>query len=90
MTDEQFTATIKATNPNGEVTYTTKGGETEEKARKKAVRWGVAYYLYDNKHIIGPDAALISAETADRMNRDGHAEEDGFTFEFVASEPVAA
>lgn len=90
MTDEQFTAIVKATHPNGEVTYTTRSGETDEKARKKAVRWGVAYYLYDNKHIIGPEASRLIAEAADRMNRDGHAEEDGFTFEFVASEPVAA
>ena len=38
MTDRQFTATIKATDPKGEITYTTKTGSTLEEAAKKAVR----------------------------------------------------
>ena len=83
MADHPFHITIKATDPKGEVTYTTKGGNTLEEARHAAVRWGVAYYLYDNGHITGQHSAKIAAEQADRMNKEGRVEYDGFTFEFT-------
>lgn len=85
LIDKPFEATIMATDPKGEVTYTTKAGETEADARKAAIRWGVAYYLYDNKHITGPNSAMEAAKQADRMNEVGdRLEYDGFTFEFAA------
>lgn len=88
MTEKQFTATVKATDPKGNTTYITKTGTTLESARKAAVRWGVAYYLYDNGHIAGRHSARIAAEQADLMNEKGIVAYDGFTFEFV--EPAAA
>ena len=90
MTDRQFTATIKATDPKGEITYTTRTGSTLESARKAAVRWGVAYYLYDNGHITGQHSARIAAEQADLMNKQGLVAYDGFTFEFSSAEAVGA
>ena len=90
MTDRQFTATIKATDPKGNTTYITKTGTTLESARKAAVRWGVAYYLYDNGHITGQHSAKIASEQAGRMNLDGELEYDGFTFEFVETPVLEA
>ena len=89
MADHPFHITIKATDPKGEVTYTTKGGNTLEEARHAAVRWGVAYYLYDNGHITGQHSAKIAAEQADRMNKEGRVEYDGFTFEFTDAPELA-
>lgn len=90
MTDREHVATIKATDPKGEITYTTKTGSTPEEAAKKAVRWGVAYYLYDNGHITGEHSAKIASEQAGRMNLDGELEYDGFTFEFVETPVLEA
>lgn len=90
MIDEKHAATVKATSPKGEVTYITKTGVTLEEARKKAVRWGVAYYLYDNGHITGEHSALIAAEQADLMNKKGRVEYDFFSFEFVDTPESAA
>ena len=90
MTEKQFTATVKATDPKGNTTYTTKTGTTLESARKAAVRWGVAYYLYDNGHITGQHSAKIASEQAGRMNLDGELEYDGFTFEFSSAEAAGA
>ena len=89
MTEKQFTATVKATDPKGEATYITKTGDTLESARKAAVRWGVAYYLYDNGHVTGQHSAKIAAEQANLMNERGIVEYDGFTFEFVANPELA-
>ena len=83
MTEKQFTATVKATDPKGNTTYITKTGTTLESARKAAVRWGVAYYLYDNGHITGQHSAKIASKQAGKMNLDGELEYDDFTFEFV-------
>lgn len=90
MTEKQFTATVKATDPEGNTTYITKTGDTLESARKAAVRWGVAYYLYDNGHITGQHSSRIAAEQADLMNKQGIVAYDGFTFEFSSAEAVGA
>ena len=90
MTEKQFTATVKATDPEGNTTYITKTGTTLESARKAAVRWGVAYYLYDNGHITGQHSSRIAAEQADLMNEQGSVAYDGFTFEFSSAEAVGA
>ena len=90
MTDEQFTATVKATDPKGEITYTTKAGPTFEEAVKKAIRWGVAYYLYDNRHITGEHSAKIASEQAGRMNLDGELEYDDFIFELIETPVLEA
>ena len=89
MTEQQHTATVKATDPKGNTTYITKTGTTLESAQKAAVRWGVAYYLYDNGHITGQNSAKIAAEQANLMNERGIVEYDGFTFEFVANPELA-
>ena len=90
MTDEQFTVTVKATDPKGGITYTTKTGPTFEEAVKKAIRWGVAYYLYDNRHITGEHSAKIASEQAGKMLREGELEYDDFTFEFVETPALEA
>ena len=90
MTEKQFTATVKATDPKGNTTYTTKTGTTLESARKAAVRWGVAYYLYDNGHITGQHSAKIASEQAGRMNLDGELEYDGFIFELIETPVLEA
>lgn len=90
MTDHPFHITIKATDPKGNTTYITKTGDTLEGARRAAVRWGVAYYLYDNGHITGEHSAKIASEQAGRMNLDGELEYDGFTFEFVETPVLEA
>ena len=90
MTDPHHTATVRATDPKGNVTHITKTGPTLEAAQKKAVRWGVAYYLYDNRHITGEHSAKIASEQAGRMNLDGELEYDGFTFEFVETPVLEA
>lgn len=86
MTDPHYTATVKATDPKGNVTHVTKTGPTLEEAQKRAVRWGVAYYLYDNGHITGEHSAKIASEQAGVMNKKGRVAYDGFTFEFVELE----
>ena len=90
MTDHPFHITIKATDPRGKVTYTTKGGDTLEEARHAAVRWGVAYYLYDNGHITGDKKAFIAASEANKL-RDGgdRLEYDGFVFELMDAPELA-
>ena len=89
MTDREHVATVKAVDPKGNVNYITKTGPTLEEAQRQAVRWGVAYYLYDNGHITGQHSAKIAAEQADRMNKEGRVEYDGFAFEFTdAPEPA--
>ena len=90
MTEKQFTATVKATDPKGNTTYITKTGTTLESARKAAVRWGVAYYLYDNGHITGQHSAKIASEQAGKMNLYGELEYDDFTFEFVETPVLEA
>lgn len=86
MTDAQHVATVKATDPKGNVNYITKTGPTLEEAQRRAVRWGVAYYLYDNGHITGEHSAKIASEQAGVMNKEGRVEYDGFAFEFSSAE----
>ena len=90
MTEKQFTATVKATDPKGEATYITKTGDTLENAQKAAVRWGVAYYLYDNRHITGEHSAQIASEQAGKMLREGGLEYDGFIFELIETPVLEA
>lgn len=83
MTENHFEAAVRITHKDGATHHVRQTSNTLADARKKAALHGVGYFLYDNKHVTGKDAAMRAAQAKDHLVENGRVDIAGFTFELV-------